>query len=152
MCSDAGCGWWQEGKQQACSQRDPGVYWDANHCLQPILSLLTMARWSEVLITFALCKKTYQRKRHFRSTAVCCCTFWLALLFFFGGIFWGWRWQRKEGLRFWIVLIFFNAPYGLFINWKTSNCEVDDDVQLQPVPNQVVGSTCSSECEPLPPT
>lgn len=60
--------------------------------------------------------------------------------------------KGRKGFVFGLFLFFFNAPYGLFINWKTSNCEVDDDVQLQPVPNQVVGSTCSSECEPLPPT
>lgn len=54
------------------------------------------------------------------TTTERCFTFWLAFL---GGFFEGFLRLKvaKEGNALGFLVLFFDAPYGRFINWKTSS-------------------------------
>lgn len=106
-------------------ERDPVFTEDANCCLQPIIiCLLPAAHRSKVLIVLSLGKRLVKKKK--RGALEFQEYHWL-LLYFLAGFFFlfleGFLRLKvaKEGNAFGFLVLFFNAPYGRSINWKTSS-------------------------------
>lgn len=100
-------------------ERDPVFTEVANCCLQPIIiCLLPAAHRSEVLIVLSMGKRLLRKKRR--------CS-WISRVPRGAALLFGWLffffWEGflrlkagKEGNAFGILVLFFNAPYGHFIN------------------------------------